>query len=147
MKKKTKTAPQIPALDHVFLPTANFEKAWAFWTAAAGGEIGAMWEGDGHHAGMVKLGGVNVVVSQEAQSAAEPELGYPIHYGRPVLFFKTPNIDKLYRDLANGGASILRGPLTTHWGKRALSIRAGEAVIAFVEDKSAARKKPKSRER
>jgi len=140
---KTKTKPQIFELDHVFLPTRSFEKAWAFWAGAAAGEVGATWSGDGHQAGQVRIGGVNVVVSQEDQAAAETELGYPIEHGRPVLFFKTPNLDKLYKDLANGGAPILRGPLTTHWGKRAMTVKAGELVLAFVEDKSAGKSRKK----
>ena len=136
--------PQIFELDHIFLPTRSFEKAWDFWAGAAGGDVGAMWEGDGHQAGQVRVGGVNIVVTQEEQAAAETELGYPIEHGRPVLFFKTPDLDRLYRDLANRGAPILRGPLDTHWGKRAMTVAVGAMVLAFVEDKSL-RKKGKKR--
>jgi catechol 2,3-dioxygenase-like lactoylglutathione lyase family enzyme len=137
MARKTAKAkaPLIAGLDHVFLPVRSFEKSWQFWTEAAGGEIGAMWEGDGHQAGLVRVGGVNVVISQEEQTASQPELGYRIEHGRPVLFFATPDVDKLRRDLVKRGAQILRGPLTTHWGRRALTVRSGELVIAFVEDK------------
>ncbi len=144
-KAKPSRAPVIVALDHVFLPTRRFERAWSFWADAAGGQVDAMWEGDGHQAGLVRLAGVNVVVSQEAESAAQTELGYPIEHGRPVLFFNTPDLDRLYHDLANRGVPILRGPLDTHWGRRAMTVKAGELVLAFVEDKSLGRKKGKSR--
>jgi hypothetical protein len=74
----------------------------------------------------------------------DPELGYRVQYGRPILHFATPNVDKLYHDLANRGVSILRGPLTTHWGKRVLTVRTGELVVAFVEVKT---KKTKGKKR
>lgn len=148
VKKAPKAkAPAIVSLDHIFLPTRSFEKSWAFWAGGAGGDVGAMWEGDGNQAGMVRLGGVNIVLSQEDESAAQPELGYPIEHGRPVLFFNTPDLDKLYHDLANRGVPILRGPKDTHWGKRAMTVKAGELVLAFVEDKSLAKKKTRSRKR
>jgi|GEM_PF-6978854 len=145
MAAKTKTraktkAPVIAALDHVFLPTRNFEKSWAFWAKAAGGEVSATWGESDHPAGQVKLGGITFVVAQEDESPVDPELAYKVEHGRPVLFFSTPNLDALYRGLANGGAPILRGPLTTHWGRRAMTVRAGELILAFVEDKGRGRK-------
>jgi predicted enzyme related to lactoylglutathione lyase len=135
-KAATKTkAPAIAALDHVYLPTRDFEKAWEFWAKAAGGEVAATWGESDHPAGQVALGGVTFVVAQEDENAVDPELGYKVEHGRPVLFFSTPNLDALYRDLANAGAPILRGPLTTHWGRRALTTRAGELLLVFVEAK------------
>lgn len=140
MAKKLPT-PAIPSLDHLYIATRDFEKAWKFWSEASGGAVTATWGESGHQAGQVTLGGLNIVVAQEDEVYEDPELGYRIQYGRPILHFATPNVDKLYRDLANRGASILRGPLTTHWGKRVLTVRAGEAVIAFVEVKTKRGKK------
>jgi uncharacterized glyoxalase superfamily protein PhnB len=141
--KKAK-APVIATLDHLYLPTRDFEKAWAFWAKAAGGEVAATWGESDHPAGQIKVGGVSIVVAQEDENAADAELGYKVEHGRPVLFFSTPNIDALYHDLANAGAPILRGPLTTHWGKRAMTVRAGELVLAFIENK-ALKKRGKAR--
>ncbi|MDE2489744.1 MAG: VOC family protein [Elusimicrobia bacterium] len=131
--------PLIAGLDHVFLPTARFEKAWEFWTGAAGAEAVAQWGGGSHQAGHVRFGGVDLVVTQEDEDAEQPELGYPIEHGRPVLFFATPDLDALRRALSGAGARVLRGPLTTHWGRRAMTVKAGELVLAFVE------KKPKTK--
>ena len=140
MAKKIPT-PAIPALDHLYIPTRDFEKAWKFWSEAAGGAVTATWGESGHQAGQVTLGGLNVVVAQEDEVLEDPETGCRVQYGRPILHFATPNVDKLYRDLANRGASILRGPLTTHWGKRVLTVRAGETVVAFVEVKKTKKRK------
>ncbi len=140
MKNKAK-APQIAGLDHMYLPTRNFESAWKFWSEAAGGQVVAQWGESDHQAGMVTLGGVPLVIAQEDETLDDPELGYRVQHGRPIMHLSTPNVDKLYRDLANRGASILRGPVTTHWGKKVLTVRAGDAVVAFVEVK------PKSKKR
>ena len=144
MKTKAPKAPKIAGLDHLYIPTRDFEKAWAFWGEAAGGQVQATWGESGHQAGLVSLGGINVVVAQENETLEDPELGYRVQYGRPILHFATPNVDRLYRDLADRGVPVLRGPMTTHWGKRALTVRAGELVIAFVEVKP---KKTKGRKR
>ena len=135
--------PAIPALDHLYIPTRDFEKAWKFWSEVSGGDVTATWGESGHQAGQVTLGGLNIVIAQEDEALEDPELGYRVQYGRPIIHFATPNVDKLSRDLVRRGASILRGPKTTHWGKKALTVRAGESVIAFVEVK--AKKKGKKR--
>jgi uncharacterized glyoxalase superfamily protein PhnB len=140
-KSRSKKPSQIPALDHLYIPTRDFEKAWKFWGEASGGEVTATWGESGHQAGQVTLGGLNVVVAQEDEALQDRELGYRVQHGRPILHFATPNLDKLHRDLIARGAAILRGPLTTHWGKRVLTVRAGEAVVAFVEVKKAKGKK------
>jgi predicted enzyme related to lactoylglutathione lyase len=151
--KPTKSAPPklrkpaIAALDHVYVPTRDFDKAWEFWAGAAGGEVSATWGESDHPAGQVRLGGVTFVVAQEDENASDPELGYKVEHGRPVLFFSTPNIDALYRDLANAGAPILRGPLATHWGRRALTSRAGELLLVFVEKKGKTSKTSKRSKR
>ena len=133
--------PNIPALDHLYIATRNFEKAWAFWGEASGGEVVSLWGESGHQAGEVLLGGLRVVIAQEDEVLEDPELGYRVQYGRPILHYATPNLDTLYRDLANRGASILRGPLMTHWGKRVMTVKAGDAVVAFVEVKKIKKRK------
>jgi hypothetical protein len=145
MAKKALKLPPIAGLDHLYIPTRDFEKAWAFWGEASGGEVKAKWGESDHQAGLVSLGGIDVVVAQENEVLEDPELGYRVQYGRPILHFATPNVDKLYRELANKGVPILRGPLTTHWGKRVLTVRAGEMIIAFVESKAVSKKKGKKR--
>ena len=136
-KKKAKgVAPLISGLDHVFLPTRGFEKAWKFWAGAAGGEVQATWGGGAHQAGLVRVAGVDVVVTQEDEVSEQEELGYPVEHGRPVLFFAAPDLDALQRALARAGLRALRGPLTTHWGRRAMTVKAGELTLAFVEKKS-----------
>ena len=144
-KSKKKHAPLISGLDHVFLPTRNFEKAWRFWTKAAGGEVKAAWGGGAHQAGLATVGGIDVVVTQEDEVSEEPELAYPVEHGRPVLFFSTPDLDALRRALTRAGAPVLRGPLTTHWGRRALTVKAGELTLAFVEGRPASRGRARKR--
>jgi predicted enzyme related to lactoylglutathione lyase len=143
MASKRKAAkrrrPLIAGLDHVFVPTRSFEKAWKFWAGAAGGEVSATWGGGAHQAGLARVGGVDVVVTQEDEVSEQAELGHPVEHGRPVLFFATPDLDALHRALSGAGAIILRKPLTTHWGRRAMTVKAGELVLAFVE------KKPKTK--
>lgn len=140
MSKKI-PVPDVPALDHLYIATRNFEKAWAFWGEASGAEVVSLWGESDHQAGEVILGGLRVVIAQEDEVLEDPELGYRVQYGRPILHYATPNLDKLYRDLANRGASILRGPLTTHWGKRVMTVKAGDAVVAFVEVKKTKKRK------
>lgn len=140
MTKKLPT-PAIGPLDHLYIATRDFEKAWAFWGEASGAVVTSRWGESDHQAGEVTIGGQRIVIAQEDEVLEDPELGYRVQYGRPILHFATPNLDKLYRDLANRGASILRGPLTTHWGKRVMTVRAGEAVIAFVEVKKTKKRK------
>lgn len=127
--------PDIKGLEHLYLPTGKFEDAWRFWTEIAGGKAGETW-GDGEaRSGMVTLAGQSLVIGADAERDEDQELGYPVKHGMATLYFSTPNIQKLYKDLANRGASILRGPLTTHWGAKVMTVKAGDAVIAFVEVK------------
>lgn len=141
MTKKIKKAPEIKGLEHLYLPTGNFEGAWNFWTEIAGGKAGETW-GDGEQrSGIVELAGQSIVVGGEPEAAENPELGYPVRHGQATLYFSTPNINKLYKDLANRGASIVRGPLVTHWGAKVMTVKAGDAVIAFVEAKKTKKRK------
>lgn len=138
---KTIKPPSIAALDHLYIPTRDFEKAWAFWGEASGAEVVGRWGESEHQAAEVVLGGQRVVIAQEDETLEDRELGYRVQYGRPVLHYATPDLDKLYRDLANRGASIVRGPLTTHWGKRVMTVKAGDCVVAFVEVKKTKKRK------
>jgi uncharacterized glyoxalase superfamily protein PhnB len=128
-------------LEHVYVPTGKFEDAWRFWTAIAGGKAVETW-GDGpSRSGIVRIAGQSIVIGSDEESNEDPELGYPVRHGSATLYFSTPNLDKLYKDLANRGASILRGPLKTHWGAKVMTVKAGDAVVAFVEVKAKKRKK------
>jgi predicted enzyme related to lactoylglutathione lyase len=140
MAKKPPT-PAVPALDHLYIPTKDFEHAWKFWSEISGGDVTATWGQSGRQAGQVTLGGLNIVIAQEDEELVDRELGYRVQHGRPIIHFATPDVDKLSRDLVRRGASILRGPKTTHWGKKVLTVRAGEAVVAFVEVKKAKKRK------
>jgi hypothetical protein len=142
-KKAKGVAALISGLDHLFLPTRDFAKAWEFWTGAAGAEVQAQWGGGAHQAGLATVGGLDVVVTQEDEVSEQEELGYPVEHGRPVLFLSTPDLDALHRALARAGAKILRAPLTTHWGRRAMTVKAGDLVLAFVEKKTQSKKKGK----
>ena len=140
MKKKA-AVPQIKGLEHLYLPTGKFEDAWRFWTEIAGGKGGETWgEGDSR-SGMVQLAGQSIIIGGDKETAEDPELGYPVRHGQSTLYFSTPNIEKLYKDLANRGASIVRGPLKTHWGAKVMTVKAGDAVIAFIETKPSKKRK------
>ncbi len=132
--------PEIKGLEHLYIPTGKFEDSWRFWTDVAGGKPVEQW-GDGEHrSGIVVLGGQSIVIGGDDERDEDEELGYPVRHGAGTLYFSTPNIDKLYKDLANRGASIVRGPLKTHWGAKVMTVKAGDAVVAFVEVKKKRKK-------
>ena len=138
---KTKPTPKVKGLEHLFLPTGKFEDAWRFWTEIAGGKGGETWGDGDERSGMIEFAGQSIVLGGNAETDEDPELGYPVKHGAATLYFSTPNIDTLYKDLANRGASILRGPLKTHWGAKVMTVKAGDAVIAFVETKTKKKRK------
>ncbi len=128
-------------LEHLYIPTGKFEDAWNFWTEIAGGRALETW-GDGEHrSGIVSFAGQSIVIGGDEERAEDGELGYPVRHGAATLYFSTPNIQKLYKELANRGASIVRGPLKTHWGAKVMTVKAGDAVVAFVETKPKIKKK------
>ncbi len=142
MAKKTKTAtPQVKGLEHLYLPTGKFEDAWHFWTTVAGGTGGETWGQGDQKSGMVSFAGQSIVLGSDGERDEDEELGYPVKHGLATLYFSTPDIQKLYKDLANRGAQVLRGPLTTHWGAKVMTVKAGDAVVAFVENKKKAKGK------
>jgi uncharacterized glyoxalase superfamily protein PhnB len=137
MKKSTKTAkaPEVKGLEHLYIPTGKFEDAWRFWTEIAGGKAVETW-GDGEHkSGIVSFAGQSIVVGGDEEREEDEELGYSVRHGAATLYFSTGDIQKLYKDLANRGAQVLRGPLKTHWGAKVMTVKAGDAVVAFVETK------------
>lgn len=139
--RRTEKGPEVKGLEHLYMPTGKFEEAWHFWTRVAGGKAGETW-GDGPQtSGMVTFAGQSIVLGSDPETDADEELGYPVRHGQATLYFSTPDIKKLYKDLANRGAQVLRGPLTTHWGAKVMTVKAGDAVVAFVENKKAKRKK------
>ncbi len=140
-RKKTAAAPSISGLEHLYLPTGSFADAWRFWTEIAGGKGGETWGENGAKSGMVQLAGQSIVLGSDGETGEDRELGYPVKHGMATLYFSTPNISKLYKDLANRGASILRGPLLTHWGAKVMTVKAGDAVVAFVEVKKSKKRK------
>lgn len=136
MSKKTKPAAVgVSGLEHVLLATGKFEEAWTFWTTIAGGKAVEQWGEPGHRSGVVDFGGTMIVLGGDEETDNEPELGHPVKHGAATLFYGTPDLDKLYHALANRGAAILRGPLKTHWGAKVMTVKAGDAVVAFVEKK------------
>ena len=139
-RRKAK-GPEIKGLEHLYLPTGQFEDAWKFWTEVAGGEAGELWGEPGKRSGMVSFAGQSIVLGSDDETGEDGELGYPVKHGLATLYFSTPNLNKLYKDLANRGAKILRGPLTTHWGAKVMTVRAGDAVVAFVESKPSKKRK------
>ena len=132
--------PEVKGLEHLYIPTGKFEDAWNFWTEIAGGKPLETWGDGGHRSGIVSFAGQSIVIGGDDERAEDEELGYPVRHGAATLYFSTPNLNKLYKDLANRGASIVRGPLKTHWGAKVMTVKAGDAVIAFVETKSKKRK-------
>ena len=84
---------------------------------------------------------LRVLVGLRVGAEEDPELGYPVKHGQATLYFSTSDIKKLYKDLANRGAKVLRGPLTTHWGAKVMTVKAGDAVVAFVDNKKKAKGK------
>ena len=133
--------PEVKGLEHLYIPTGKFEDAWNFWTEIAGGRALETW-GDGEHSsGIVSFAGQSIVIGGDEERAEDGELGYPVRHGAATLYFSTPNIQKLYKELANRGASIVRGPLKTHWGAKVMTVKAGDAVVAFVETKPKIKKK------
>ena len=135
MAKKAARKAAVPRLSSVLLPTGRFEEAWTFWTEIAGGKAVETWGENDKRAGTVRFAGTDIVVAGSEQADEDRELGYPVKHGMATLYFQTPDLDALYHALANRGAKILRGPIKTHWGAKVMTVRAGDAVVAFIESK------------
>jgi uncharacterized glyoxalase superfamily protein PhnB len=139
--KKTSDVPEVQGLAHLYIPTGRFEEAWKFWTEVAGAKAEETWkEGEGEGAprsGRLTFAGQSIVLGSGPERAEHAELGYPVLHGAPVMYFSTPDVEKLASALAARGAKALRGPLTTHWGAKAVAVKAGDAVVVFVEPKKA----------
>jgi len=118
--------------DHVFLPTKSFEAAWTWWTDVVGLEPESKW-GTPEKAGQVKLGDGAIVVAQGQEGYYE-ELGYFSLVGRPQIYLRTKDLDGLHARLKSKGVTIVREPLTTHFGLRAMSVEGPDGMIlVFVQ--------------
>jgi hypothetical protein len=119
-------------LDHLFLGTADFGASWSFWSQTVGLEGLSSW-GDPKYAGSLKLGGGSITVAETAEGPYG-ELAYEVRHGRPQLFLRTVDLDALHRRMVKRGATVLAGPLTTHWGARCFSVKGPDGlVVVFVE--------------
>jgi len=136
--KGRKGAPRPPGhgveLDHLFLGTSDFAASWSFWSDTVGLEGLSSW-GDPKYAGSLRLGGGSITVAAGEEGPYE-ELKYEVEHGRPQLFLRTPDLSALHRRMVARGATVLAGPLTTHWGARCFSARGPDGlVVVFVEGK------------
>ena len=134
MAKKVKKA-TVARLEQVFLPTGNFEEAWTFWTEIAAGKPKGTWGEHGRRSGSIDLAGTELLIVSKEEADEDRELGYPVKHGMATLYFSTPDLDALYHALANRGARVLRGPVKTASGAKVMTVKAGDAVVAFVESK------------
>jgi uncharacterized glyoxalase superfamily protein PhnB len=124
----------VSGLDHLYLPTADFQAAWAFWTKVAGGKETTTWGDGAHRAGVVELGACRLVVAQETPNAGKGELGYDIVLGRPEIFLRCSGIDAVYEAMQKRGAAIVSPLHKTHWGPRAFSLQAPDGlIVSFIE--------------
>jgi len=128
---KARAAPRrsggAPEFDHLFVGTADFAKAWDFWTQVVGLTGESKW-GSPEYAGSVRLGGGSVTVAQGEEGPYD-ELGYTVENGKPQLYLSTPNVDKLHGQMAKRGAKVLRAPLTTHYGARCFSVEGPDGMV------------------
>ena len=123
-----------PEFDHLFLGTADFGKAWGFWRQVVGLEGLSKW-GSPKYAGSVRLGGGSITLAQGEEGPHE-ELGYVVANGKPQLYLRTSDVDKLHAQVAKRGAKVLRAPLTTHYGARGFSVEGPDGmVVVFSEER------------
>ena len=119
MKKPArKESPKVGRIELIFVPTARLEQSLRFWTDALGGRVVKQWGGPERRSVLVEHNGAWIVLGEGPETDEQPELGIRIRHGAPVLHYATPDIQKLYRALANRGAAIVRGPLKTDWAPR-----------------------------
>lgn len=123
-----------PRFDHLFLGTADFGKAWDFWTRVVGLAGQSRW-GSPQYAGSVKLGGGGSITLAQGEEGPYDELGYSVENGRPQLYLRTSDVDSLHAAMKKRGAKVLRGPLTTHYGVRCFSLEGPDGLVVVVAQK------------
>ena len=135
-KKRTKAAPKrgpkkakAPAveLDHLFLGTRDFAGSWKFWSQVVGLVPQGTW-GSPEYAGTLGAGGSSIVIAQGEEGPYD-ELGYDVANGKPQVYLRAPDVDKLHAAMVKRGAKVLRTPLTTHYGARCFSVEGPDGMV------------------
>ncbi len=122
-----------PEFDHIFLGTADFAKAWDFWTNVVGLKGKSKW-GSPEYGGTLKLGGGSIALAQGEEGRYE-ELGYTVSNGNPQLYLRTADVDRLHGQMVKRGAKVLREPQTTHYGARCFSIEGPDGLVVVFTEK------------
>lgn len=101
------------------LTVEDFDHAIAFFRDALGLEQVAAWENDGGRAVLLDAGRARLEIFDEAQARAidEIEVGRRVA-GQVRIAFQASNSESSANDLAQAGAELLSGPVTTPWGDR-----------------------------
>jgi predicted enzyme related to lactoylglutathione lyase len=120
-------------VDHLFLGTSDFARAWSFWTDVVGLRGEGKW-GDPEYAGSVRAGGASLVLAQ-GEEGPHDELGYDVENGKPQLYLRCPDVDSLHARLVKRGAKVLRAPLTTHYGARCFSVEGPDGMVVVFTEK------------
>ncbi len=141
-RKRSKRAPRRPPpkapasgveFDHLFIGTSEFQGSWRFWTEVIGLAGQGKW-GNPECAGTVSAGGGSFTIAQGEEGPYE-ELGYDVTNGKPQLYLRTPDIDKLHAEVVKRGAKVLRPPLTTHYGAKCFSVAGPDGMVVVFTEK------------
>lgn len=133
-RSATKAKAKGVEFDHLFIGTSDFAGSWKFWTEIVGLTGHAKW-GKPEYAGTVGAGSGAITIAQGEEGPYE-EFGYDVTNGRPQLYLRTPDVDKLHAQVVKRGAKVIRAPLTTHYGARGFSIAGPDGmVVVFTQSK------------
>jgi len=120
-------------LDHLYIPTSNFDEAWKFWIEVVGLTAVRTWGEGPHRAGQATAGETRFVIAR-VDGGTKEEFGYTTQHGKPEIFIRTSQIDQQYNRAKSRGAKFVRALFKTHWGPRAFSVEGPDlTVVTFIE--------------
>ena len=107
----------------------DLDAAVAFFRDTLGLEQVAAFENDGGHAVLLDAGHATLELFDRTQARAvdDIEVGRRVA-GKVRVAFQASDSDTAARNLANVGAEILGGPVTTPWGDRNVRLTGPEGI-------------------
>lgn len=111
------------------LTVDDFEHATAFFRDALGLPQLADWQNNGGHGVLLDAGRATLEIFDQAQAQAvdDIEVGRRVA-GQVRVAFQTSDSESIANRLAQAGAEILGGPVTTPWRDRNVRLRGPEGI-------------------
>ena len=111
------------------LTVDDFEHARAFFRDALGLPQLADWQNNGGHGVLLDAGRATLEIFDQAQAQAvdDIEVGRRVA-GQVRVAFQTSDSESIANRLAQAGAEILGGPVTTPWRDRNVRLRGPEGI-------------------